>query len=206
MHDGRTIRGPRGHLEAIYRALPGARAAAVLCHSHPQRGGSMYDGVLHRVACALHAAGVSTLRFNFRGAGGSDGEFDAGVGEVDDVRAALDHAARDHAELAVVGFSFGAFVGLRAGAGDPRVTRLVGLATPVGGFDFSYLHSRDRPLLLIHGERDEWGHLADVATLASLSRARLHVVPGADHFFRGRLDAVAAATVEFLAAPPLPLH
>lgn len=198
--DGRTIAGPSGRLEAIYRALPGARAAAVLCHSHPQRGGSMYDAVLHRVACALHVAGVSTLRFNLRGAGGSEGDFDAGVGEVDDVRAALDYAARDHAELAVVGFSFGAFVGLRAGADHPRVARLVGLATPVGAFDFSFLSAGDTPLLLVHGECDDWGPLPDVeARVATLgARARLHVVPAADHFFRGHLDTVAAATVAFL--------
>jgi hypothetical protein len=201
MHDGRAIAGPCGRLEAIYRPLPRARAAAVLCHSHPQRGGSMYDGLLHRVACALHAAAISTLRFNFRGAGGSDGHFDAGVGEVDDVRAALDHAARDHAELHVVGFSFGALVGLRAGIDDPRVVRLVGLAAPVGASDVSFLAACRLPLLLVHGERDEWGPLADVQSHLPTfgANARLHVVPDADHSFRGRLDAVAAAVVVYLA-------
>lgn len=202
MHDGRSIPGPSGRLEAIYRPLPGARAAAVLCHSHPQRGGSMYDGALHRVACALHAAGVSTLRFNFRGVGGSEGSFAAGVGEVDDVRAALDHAARDHAGLAVIGFSFGALVGLRAGAEHPRVRRLVGLSAPVGAFEFSYLAASDKPLLLVQGTDDEWGPLADAeAQVAALPCARLHVVPGGDHFFRGRLDDVAAATVAFVTTP-----
>lgn len=189
-----ALHGPAGRLDAVYRPLPGARAAAVLCHAHPQHGGSMFDPVLHRVACSLHAAGLSTLRFNFRGVGGSEGRFDGGVGEVDDVRAALDLAARDHAELAVVGFSFGAWVGLRAAAADERVARLVGLGLPAV-FDPAFLAAVARPRLLVQGERDDWGDLAALRRTG----AALTVVPGADHFFRGHLDAVAAATVAFLA-------
>ncbi|MFV8756362.1 alpha/beta hydrolase [Nannocystaceae bacterium ST9] len=201
MSGAARMQGPAGRLEAIYRVRPGARMAALLCHSHPQRGGSMYDALLHRIACALHAAGVSTLRFNFRGTGGSEGSFDGGVGEVEDVRAAIDHAARDHAELIVLGFSFGAWVGLRAGSEDPRVARLVGLSAPVDAFDFSFLAAVSKPLLFVHADRDEWGGLATVQALAAdLDHARVEVVSESDHFFRGRLDAAAAACVAFTTA------
>ncbi len=190
--------GPAGRLEAIYRVMPGARTAAVLCHSHPQHGGSMYDRLLHRVACALHAAGVSTLRFNFRGAGASEGSFDGGAGEQDDVRAAIELAARDHRGLALVGFSFGAWIGLRVGAADPRIGVMVGLGTPTGFFDCSYISEVTRPLLLVQGEHDEWGPPASTARLASNAGTRLQIVAGADHHFREQLDAATAATVEFL--------
>lgn len=198
---GEALIGPAGPLETIYRALPGARAAAVLCHSHPGQGGSMYDRVLHRVACALHAAKISTLRFNARGVGESAGRFEAGEGEVDDARAAIDRAARDHAALAVVGYSFGAYVGLRAGAGDPRVQRMVGLATPVGVFDFGFLSAIRTPLLLVHGTCDAWAPLAalEAAAAGAGERARVEVVPGGDHAFREQLDVAAAAAVAFLA-------
>lgn len=193
--------GPAGRLEVIDRRLPGARAAVVLCHSDPLQGGSMYDAVLHRIACALHPRGVSTLRFNYRGVGASAGAFDGGVGEVDDVRAAIEVAARDHHEVAVVGFSFGAWVGLRAAAADDRVTRLVALSPPIGVLDFSAVTVR-RPLLVVHGERDAWAALSAVdAWVTGLGPlARIDAVTGADHFFRGRLDVVAAAVVGFLRA------
>lgn len=193
----RPLIGPAGRLGCIYRALPGARAAAVLCHSHPLRGGSMYEPLLHRVACALHAAGVSTLRFDSRGVGESEGRFDDGVGEVEDVRAAIDFVAGEHAEVAVVGFSFGAWVGLRAGLGEPRVGRLVGLAAPLDALDFAYLGAPWKPLLLVHGDCDEWGSAATVRARAG-GPTRVEIVAGADHFFRGRQDAAAAATVAFL--------
>jgi len=196
------LHGPAGPLEAAYRALPGARRVAVLCHSHPQYGGSMYDRVLHRVACGLHAAGVSTLRFNFRGVGDSAGAFDGGDGEADDVRAAIDMAARDHAEVVLIGFSFGAWVGLRVGAGDPRVGRMVGLGLPVDVFEFAWLTEVRRPLLLVHGTSDGWGAIDKVRALAAAcgDAVGLAEVPGSDHVFRGHLDAAAAAAVAFAAA------
>ncbi|PCC74099.1 hypothetical protein SAMN02745121_07502 [Nannocystis exedens] len=196
-----VLRGPAGPLEAIYRALPGARRVAVLCHSHPEYGGSMYDRVLHRIACGLHAAGVSTLRFNFRGVEGSAGRFDGGDGEAEDVRAAIDRAARDHEEVALIGFSFGAWVGLRVGAGDPRVTRMVGLGLPVDVFEFGWLGELRRPLLLVHGTRDGWGAIEKVRALAAASgeAVRLVEVPGSDHVFAGHLDAAAAPAIAFAA-------
>lgn len=202
MNEETCLIGPAGRLEAIYRALPGARRIAVLCHSHPQYGGSMYDQALHRVACGLHAAGVSTLRFNFRGTGGSEGAFDGGEGEADDVRAAIGHAAADHPEVALVGFSFGAWVGLRVGADDRRVMRMVGLGLPVDVFDFAWLADVAKPLLLVHGDRDVWGALARVHDHVARigGPVRLEVVPDSDHVFRGHLDRVAAATVEFVGA------
>lgn len=186
-----------GPLEAIYRKIAGARAAAVLCHSHPEHGGSMYDPLLHRIACGLHAAGVSTLRFNFRGTGGSAGRFDGGAGEQDDVRAALDLVARDHAEVALVGFSFGAWVGLRVGADAKNLRAMVGIALPSGLLDCSYIAEIAGSLLLIQGEHDEWGPPA--VTAAHMRDPQdLMIVPGAGHHLREHHAPVAAAVVEFL--------
>jgi len=100
-----------------------------------------------------------------------------------------------------VGFSFGAWVGLRVGADDPRVSRLVGLGIPVNVFDFSYLEGIAKPLLLVHGGQDEWGALATVQTLVATmhTKVRLEVIPGSDHFFRAHFDTVAASVVAFLA-------
>jgi alpha/beta superfamily hydrolase len=197
----RSLRGSAGRLESIYRRVAGRRVA-VLCHSHPQYGGSMFDKVLHQVACTLHDAGVSTLRFNLRGTGASEGRFEGGVGEADDVGSAIDHAAGDHDDVVVVGFSFGAWVGLRVGLGHPRVSRLVGLAIPVDVFDFSFLDGDRKPTLLVQGERDEWGSLAAVESHVTRigPHVRLQVVSGADHFFHGNLAAVTEAVAGFVAA------
>jgi alpha/beta superfamily hydrolase len=200
--DSLFLRGPTGRLEAIYRRVTRVRAA-VFCHSHPGNGGSMFDKVLHAVACALHDAGVSTLRFNLRGIGESDGRFDGGLAEGDDVRSAIDHAARDHDDVAVVGFSFGAWLGLRVGLEDARVSRLVGLAVPIDVLDFSYLSACSKRMLLVQGERDKWGA---VGTLRSAlprigNDARLHVISGGDHWFGSELRPVVAAVVEFLREP-----
>ncbi|MEZ4448391.1 MAG: alpha/beta family hydrolase [Nannocystaceae bacterium] len=157
--------------------------------------------MLHRIACGLHTRGVSTLRFNYRGVGASEGIFEGGDAEVDDVRAAIDHVARDHDEVALVGYSFGAWVGLRAGADDPRVGRLVGLSLPIGPLDVAPLRSIRRPLLLVHGERDAWGELAAIVAFAAAigANAEVTAVAGGDHGFQGRLDAAAAPAVAFVA-------
>jgi alpha/beta superfamily hydrolase len=209
MFAGKTlIPGPHGQLEAIYRpARDDAERVALVLHPHPLYGGTMHNPVVFHCARALHEAGFETLRFNFPGVGESGGAHGHGVGEVDDTRAALDFllerqpAAR---EVLVAGFSFGAAVGLRFGCADPRVHRVIGIATPTGHYDLGFLASCAKPKLFVHGALD------DVAPLAGLERAlhdgpvtgyRLEAIPGTGHFFEDRLDELRDAVGRFAAAP-----
>jgi uncharacterized protein len=196
------ITGPAGRLEASIRRCPHARAAAIVCHSHPLYGGSMLDKVVSRIERALYACGVSVLRFNFRGVGQSEGAFDAGCGERDDVRAAIDTVAAYHDDILVGGFSFGAWVALEVGAQDTRVSRLLGIGLPATLFGFDYLRRTSKPLLAVQGERDAYCNVAQLRKLieAAGNSARLEVIAGADHFFSGQLESVMTLVAAFAAA------
>jgi len=162
----------------------------------------MQNKVVYRAARAALQVGLPTLRFNFRGVGKSQGRFADGIGEREDVRASLDYLASRFPEIAVcvMGFSFGAVVGLTAGAADPRVCALVGLGVPAGSADLSSLRGVSKPKLVVQGTEDIFGPREQVEALfAALAKPkRLHWVEGADHFFTGKLDEVQAAVREFL--------
>src|SRR5271168_1681753 len=130
------LNGPAGRLEALLNGgAAEATHAAVVCHPHPLFGGTLHNKVVFHAMKALNSFGFPALRFNFRGAGLSEGEHD-GQGEVDDVRAALDWLEREfHLPMILAGFSFGAAVGLRAACPDSRVKALIGLGLPVGPID-----------------------------------------------------------------------
>ena len=196
-----------GRLESILKPAPeGAppRGAALVLHPHPLHGGTMHNKVVYRAARSLNEAGLVVLRINFRGVGQSTGAHDHARGEQQDARAALDYLAREYPglPLALAGFSFGARVGLEVGVRDARVRHLIGIGTPVNMYDFGFLEDCRKPLLLVHGERDEHGdvgRLRDLArTLHAESRASVRVVPGADHFFEGRLDEMSRAIREWI--------
>ena len=176
----------------------GRSPAAVVCHPHPLMGGTMDSAVVRAVCRALTAQGWVAFRFNFRGAGDSAGRFDEGRGEMDDVAGAVDFlctlAEVDAARLAVVGYSFGAAVGLQQAARDPRVGWLVGIALPQEYYAARWLDADTRPKLFIAGKNDRWAP-ADalheyVARLPPPKRLRF--VPRTDHFFAGREAEVAA--------------
>jgi alpha/beta superfamily hydrolase len=207
-HDSRTLflEGPAGRLEALlWTPSPTANShfAAVVCHPHPLFGGTMHNKVVYQAAKSLSALGLPVLRFNFRGAGLSAGDHDRGVGELDDVRTALQFLAAEFpaAQLLLAGFSFGSWVGLSAGCEDPRVSRLIGLGIPVNNCDFSYLLQCPKPKLFVHGEFDEHGAIAKVRELLpSFAGENVLVeVPGADHFFAGKLNQVDRAITKWLA-------
>jgi uncharacterized protein len=178
-----------------------ASGAAVVCHPHPLYGGSMYNNVVEALLDALWQRQFATLRFNFRGVGESEGEYDGGEGELDDVRGAVAFLAGKAAVRSVMlaGYSFGASVSLRAGLTDPGVNRLVLVALPValmtGPSD-----SISKPVLLVSGDRDSYSPVEPLRTLATKlgSRTRLEILAGADHFFGGyeaRLSALIGATL-----------
>ena len=208
-HDSRNffLDGPAGRLEAIlWTPTSSARQrpplAAVVCHPHPLYGGTMHNKVVYQAAKSLDAEGLPVLRFNFRGTGLSAGKHDRGVGEQEDVRAALDFLAKQFpgVPLLLAGFSFGAWVGLRVGCEYARVTHLIGLGIPVNSSDFSFLRHCKKPKLFVHGSRDEYGAVEKVKRLvASLSgENHLVVVEGVDHFCAGKLDQLVAAITNWL--------
>jgi alpha/beta superfamily hydrolase len=198
------IRGAAGRLEATLRRCSDTRAAAILCHSHPRYGGSMLDKVVSRTARALYACDFTVLRFNFRGVGKSDGAFEGGPGERDDVRAAIVYLAGDHDEILLGGFSFGAWVALDVGAQDARVTRLLGIGLPADLFGFGFLGDASKPLLVVQGERDVYANLAHVRQLVACAgnSAQLEVIADANHFLAGGLETLATAVGAFASAGP----
>ena len=188
------LQGPAGRIECLMKLPPvdpGA-GAAIVCHPHPLFGGTMHNKVTHAIAGALVALGLPTIRFNFRGAGLSEGKHDNGRGEQVDLGIVLDEVARRFPErpLLVAGYSFGAYVGLRVGCADQRVARLIGVGMPVALFDFSFLAACVTPLVIIQGERDRFGPLPIVIALASAAGGGARVLPvaGAEHGFTGELD------------------
>jgi hypothetical protein len=162
----------------------------------------MHNKVVFRAAKAASRAGLPTLRFNFRGVGKSTGSFSEGIGEREDVTAALDYLGTRFPALPVclIGFSFGASVGLRVGASDPRVLALVGLGVPVSSTNMDFLRGVLKPKLIIQGTRDPFGPRAEVECFyASLAEPKqIHWVQGADHLFTGKLEEVQRAIGEFL--------
>ncbi|MGB6844679.1 MAG: alpha/beta fold hydrolase [Candidatus Acidiferrales bacterium] len=198
-HRSFSIAGPAGKLEAMLWTAPTPEPAlaGLVCHPHPLFGGTMHNKVVYQAAKALHRRGLPVLRFNFRGAGSSEGTHDKGRGERDDVRAALDWLADEYPGRPIVlaGFSFGSWVGLRVGCEDARVTDLIGLGIPVNDSDLSYLRECAKPKLILQGGNDRFGSRANVEKLfATLPEPkRLVIVEGVDHFFSGKLNEVGAA-------------
>lgn len=158
------IEGPAGRLEAIHQEAsdPLARRAAVVCHPHPLHGGTMHTKVVHRAAKALAEAGHHVVRFNFRGVGASEGAYGQGIGEREDVRAALARLRSLHPGLpvTVAGFSFGSWVGLHVACEEEDVDALIGIAPPANLFDFSFLAGCRKTKLFIHGTADTIAPLA----------------------------------------------
>jgi alpha/beta superfamily hydrolase len=202
------IDGPVGRLEAILWT-PSASAhrrllAAMVCHPHPLFGGSMHNKVVYQMNKTLDRLGIPVLRFNFRGVGLSDGSHAGGVGEGDDVRAALDFLAHEFAgtPLLLAGFSFGSWVGMRVGCEDARVTELIGVGAPVNNSDFSYLQNCAKPKLFVQGSQDPYGspdRLEDLVRAIPGSH-EVRIIEAAEHFFVGKLDELDQALANWLTA------
>jgi uncharacterized protein len=194
-----------GQLETILKEprQGSPKGVALVLHPHPLGGGTMHNKVVFRAAAALNDAGLTVLRINFRGVGQSTGVHDDGRGEQDDVRAGLDYLSQQYPgqKITLCGFSFGARVGLEVGIQDARVEYLIGIGTPLEKYDFSFLSRCRKPLLLVHGEHDEFGdveHLRKLAgDLEKNTPVRLVVIPGAEHFFDGGLDELKHAITEW---------
>jgi hypothetical protein len=161
----------------------------------------MHNKVVFRAGRALQELGMAVLRFNFRGVGKSTGAYDYGHGEKDDVRAAIDylHNQYPHSEVVLAGYSFGSWVGLQVGCRQVSVTHLIGIGTPVGVNDFSFLIECQKPKLFIQGTEDEFGSVEQIQTLLlSIPEPKeLVLIEGAEHFFNSKLEALAQAIIEY---------
>lgn len=192
--------GADGHLASGHP--DGPRAAVVLAHPHTEHGGTMHTKAVYHSAKALSRIGCAVLRFNFRGAGASEGVFTDGPGEKDDFRTALDfmRARYPEAPLWAAGMSFGAWIALTVGAADPRVSALIGIAPPVAHYDFEAVAASPKPKFFIQGEFDELCFLKDMRAFYARAAEpkELVVIDAADHLFDGKVHEVADAIEDLL--------
>jgi len=195
-HQRLLIPGSAGQLQAIHEPLEDARAAVVVCHPHPQYGGTMRNKVVYEMSRTFSETGCATLRFNFRGVEGSAGAWDEARGEVDDVRAAVEWMNMQYPEtpLWLAGFSFGCYVGLKAAQGDVRVERMIAVAPAVNHWDFSFMQDDARSLIVVMGTKDEIVPFKQVAAWAqSLNHVQFHPIEGAGHFFINHMQEMKQA-------------
>lgn len=201
------LEGPAGRLEALLNTgAEGASYSALVCHPHPLFGGTMHNKVVYAAMKALNQAGFPVLRFNFRGAGLSQGEHNHAHGEVEDVRAALDWLDRQfRLPILFAGFSFGAAVGLRAACPDQRVVALISLGTPVEAegraYQYGFLRDCHKPKLFVSGGRDQYGPRAalEQVVAAAAEPKQLVLIEEADHFFEGHLHELRNAISTWIA-------
>ena len=192
------IPASHGELEAILKEPKGdVKGVALVCHPHPLGQGTMHNKVVYRAAAGLNEAGLVALRFNFRGVGNSTGAHDDGDGEKQDVLDALDFLTENYPdkEITLAGFSFGSRVGSEVALDDERIVRLISIGTPVDKYDFSYLKHNVKPILFVHGDRDEFGtieHLREVVELVEATDKELIVFEDCGHFFDEHLEQLRA--------------
>jgi alpha/beta superfamily hydrolase len=214
------LNGPDGRLEALLdepalaRSAPSPissahpRAAVVFAHPHPQYGGTMHTKAVYQGAKGLSRTGCVVLRFNFRGVGRSEGQFDLGEGEKADFSAALDYMSARYpgVDLWAAGFSFGAWVALEVGAADQRVKVLIGIAPPVvtsvsgQEYDFTNTLASTKPKFFVQGEADEVCPLEGMWHFYGRLREpkELVVIDAADHLFEGKTQEVGEALEDLL--------
>ncbi len=207
--------GPAGRIEGLLDAPATPRAAVVFAHPHPLLGGggTMHTKAVFQGSKGLQRIGCAVLRFNFRGVGRSEGTFDHGVGERGDFTAAVDFIAARYPGLPIwaAGFSFGSWVALEAGAVDPRVSVLIGIAPPwvfrgaVEGelrtnYEWPNTLATEKPKFFVQGESDEICAVQDMwAWYAKLHEPKeLVVIDAANHLFDGHTVEVGEALEELL--------
>lgn len=201
-----TIPGPAGTLEALLDApaeTGSPAAVAIVCHPHPQFGGTMTNKVVYSLAKAFNEAGAPAIRFNYRGVGASTGVYDEGNGETADALAVLDWAAQRYpgAQLWLGGFSFGGAVAIRAAA-QRNVARLVSVAPAIRRVAVDTGSLPQCPWLIVQGDRDDLVDPNDIQGWASGLAEAPHLVllEGVEHFFHGRLNDLRQTVVRWLSA------
>ena len=192
------IPGPVGKLEASVRMAESPKAAVVIAHPHPQHGGTMHNSVIFHCDRELNRDGWTTLRFNFRGVEESEGTFDEGRGEVDDLAAAatwLRGIVPDR-PLYIVGFSFGALCSIRLGVTAANVAGVVAIGMATRQYGYEDAGRLGKPFAVVQGGKDELADLDSVRKIVEAAQGTLHVIPETGHLFQGRARDAAAKVVE----------
>jgi len=188
------LEGPAGRLEALLEEPETSepREAALVCHPHPQHGGTMHNKVVYRIARGLRSAGAVVLRFNYRGVNLSEGAYAHGEGELEDARAALAYLRGRYPDLpfTLAGFSFGSRIVLRLGCEGIGARRVIAVGFPTSYKDRTFLTDCAVPRVFIQSTRDQYGPISKLEPLvASLPNPKkLILVNAQDHFFAGALD------------------
>jgi uncharacterized protein len=198
-----SLPGAAGRIEALRDQPEGeSRGLAIICHPHPLFGGTMDNKVVQTLARAFVQSGWTALRFNFRGVGHSEGRYDDGTGEAQDLRDLITQLAPSGSALALAGFSFGSFVASQAlelAAQDCDLQKIVLVGTAASRFSVAAispeLHDR---LLVVHGENDDTVPLASVMDWARPQLIPVTVVPGGGHFFHGQLPLLKQLVLRHL--------
>ena len=185
------ISGPSGNLELLISSPESSRAiTCVICHPHPAQGGTMHNKVVYTLASTMEALGIKTVRFNFRGVQKSEGLFDYGVGELDDLISVVEWVKTQcpNDVIWLAGFSFGAYIAIK-GNQVCAAERLIAVAPPAGHSYFDGLPQIICPWVLVQGEQDE---VVDAKTVLNWGKEQvpapqLIVMPDAGHFFHGQL-------------------
>ena len=187
------VNGPAGRLEALLEE-PGDRdpvEAALVCHPHPQYGGTMHNKVVYRIARGLRRAGAVVLRFNYRGVNLSEGKYDQGAGEVEDARSALSLLLSRYPDLpfTLAGFSFGSRIALKLGCQRIGARRVIAVGFPTSVRDTSFLTGCTVPRVFVQSSQDEFGPLAEWSPLIESlpGPKQIVIIPAEDHFFDGAL-------------------
>jgi len=195
------LNGPAGRLEALLEE-PEDRdpvEAALVCHPHPQHGGTMHNKVVHRLARGLRKAGSVVLRFNYRGVNLSEGQYAHGEGEIEDARSALSFLRHRYPDLpfTLAGFSFGSRIVLRLGCERIGARRVIAAGFPTVYKDVSYLNGCKVSRIFVQSTHDQYGPLAELTKLVSTlpEPKQLIAIPAGDHFFAGSLDRLEEAIV-----------
>jgi alpha/beta superfamily hydrolase len=193
------LNGPAGRLEALLEEPEDGepREAALVCHPHPQHGGTMHNKVVYRIARGLRSTGAVVLRFNYRGVNLSEGQYAHGEGELEDARAALAYLRERFPALpfTLAGFSFGSRIVLKLGCEGIGARRVIAVGFPTAYKDRSFLEGCTVPKVFLQSTRDQYGPLSELEPLvASLAEPKkLIVVEAGDHFFAGALDQLELA-------------
>jgi len=175
--------------------------AVVVTHPHPLYGGDMYNNVVEAIVKAYRERNFTTLRINFRGVGNSEGGFDEGLGEQEDVKAALTYLqGLEKSFIDLAGYSFGAWVNAKGLKGYEQVNRVVMVSPPVNFIDFSFLDYNPKIKLVIAGSGDDIGPPQMIQKMLSKWNPdiRFEIIQGADHFYWGKTGEIEKIVGSFL--------
>ncbi|MEO1292274.1 MAG: alpha/beta hydrolase [Pseudomonadota bacterium] len=210
--------GPEGRLEGRYHPQKSKDSPiAIILHPHPKFGGTMNNKVVYNLHYLFHNLGFTCLRFNFRGVGRSQGEFDQGVGELSDAASALDYLQSmkpDARQCWVAGFSFGAWIGMQLLMRRPEINGFISVSPPANMYDFSFLAPCPSSGLVLNGGRDKVSPSADVDKFVAKLKTQKGItithttIPDANHFFESGMDDMLETVEDYLRVslgmPPRP--